>query len=65
MSNRMMFRDTQAVCSFIPRQLSIHGRTPAVLFFHGLSGLENACDDGLITKCVPELSSLHSTVSDC
>lgn len=38
----------QAVCSFIPRQLSVASAMPCVLFFHGLSGLENACDDGLV-----------------
>lgn len=42
----------QAVCSFIPRQLTVAGATPSVLFFHGLSGLENACDDGLVAKWV-------------
>jgi hypothetical protein len=41
---------TQAVCSFIPRQLSVAGATPCVLFFHGLSGLENACDDGVVQQ---------------
>lgn len=37
----------KAVCSFQPRQLVIPrpiART--VLFFHGLAGLENACDAG-------------------
>ena len=40
------------MCSFIPRQLGAATATPSVLFFHGLSGLENACDDGLVQKCV-------------
>lgn len=40
----------QAICSFQARQLQVAGRCPTVLFFHGLSGLENACDSGLIKK---------------
>eukprot|EP00873_Tetraselmis_striata_P004735 jgi/Tetstr1/424999/TSEL_015467.t2 len=39
---------TQAVCSFVPAQLP--DGLPNVLFFHGLSGLENACDDGKLAR---------------
>lgn len=62
---KVMSDDVQAVCSFIPRQLSIASMTPSVLFFHGLSGLENACDDGLVQECVfratvmPDLTQSH------
>ena len=42
----------QAVCSFQQRQLVAGGPVPGVLFFHGLAGLENACDDGDIDRRV-------------
>jgi hypothetical protein len=48
-SLRGMGLHCKAVCSFQPKQLKIPlevART--VLFFHGLSGLENACDAGQI-----------------
>jgi hypothetical protein len=37
---------TKAVCSFQPKQLAVGSVANTVLFFHGLSGLENACDSG-------------------
>jgi hypothetical protein len=39
---------TKAVCSFQPKQLAVGSTANAVLFFHGLAGLENACDAGVV-----------------
>ncbi|KAG7667612.1 hypothetical protein Ndes2437B_g07624 [Nannochloris sp. 'desiccata'] len=39
---------TKAVCSFQPKQLAVGSVANTVLFFHGLSGLENACDSGVV-----------------
>ena len=40
--------NTKAVCSFKPEQLELGSIADTVLFFHGLSGLEVACDSGTI-----------------
>jgi len=40
---------TKAVCSFVPKQLAVGSVANTVLFFHGLSGLENACDTGAVS----------------
>jgi hypothetical protein len=34
----------------VPRQLEVSAALPTVLFFHGLSGLENACDSGDVPR---------------
>ena len=39
---------TKAVCSFKPEQLEVGAIADTVLFFHGLSGVENACDAGKV-----------------
>lgn len=39
----------RAVCSFKPEQLLVGAIAETVLFFHGLSGLENACDVGRVS----------------
>ena len=38
----------RAVCSFQPQQLKMDGLCDTVQFFHGLSGLEAACDSGVL-----------------
>ena len=38
------------MCSFKKVQLDLGPTCPTVLFFHGLAGLENACDSGLVKK---------------
>jgi hypothetical protein len=40
---------TKAVCSFKAAQLKVGPIADTVLFFHGLSGLENACDSGNVS----------------
>lgn len=39
---------TKAVCSFKPEQLHLGPIADTVLYFHGLVGLENACDSGMV-----------------
>ncbi|KAL4530439.1 hypothetical protein Ndes2437B_g03934 [Nannochloris sp. 'desiccata'] len=39
---------TKAVCSFKAEQLKMGPVADTVLFFHGLSGLENTCDSGAV-----------------
>ncbi|GAB4820000.1 hypothetical protein N2152v2_007046 [Parachlorella kessleri] len=40
----------KAVCSFVRRQLDVGGIADTVLFFHGISGLENSCDNGQVDR---------------
>jgi hypothetical protein len=40
---------TKALCSFRANQLKIGPVADTVLFFHGLSGLENTCDSGTVS----------------
>ncbi|GAB4816915.1 hypothetical protein N2152v2_003961 [Parachlorella kessleri] len=40
----------KAVCSFSKHQLAVGHLADTVLFFHGISGLENACDDGVVER---------------